>query len=363
MNTAIVYALAHALLDFACAFAYFANAAPNFSDWAVLALIYNLCAFGLQAPLGILADRLNYNAALAILGCLIAAVGCGFVLHPLALVILAGLGSALFYVGSGTELLNHSQDKSLPLGIFLSSGAIGWYFGTQAGCNQPTEAAVWPILAILTAVALIAIFQYKKDPSFKSDNITGQSWTFSRMVCIVAFLLVTTTVVRSYTNCGLTSAWIKDYPWLLMLSIFLGQAVGGFLSDRLGLMKTASFSLLTATVLFVWLDNVVAGSLAVFSLSISTPIVFWTFAKLAPDKRGLSFGLLGGAMFLGFVPLDFGFTPLALNSYGYALGTFLMLICLYSALRLAYDVVKPIDQSSPKDIRSAMMSDHTIIVG
>lgn len=363
MSTTIVYALAHALLDFACAFAYFANAAPNFSDWAVLALIYNLCAFGLQAPLGLLADKLNYNAALAILGCLVAAVGCGFVLHPLALVILAGLGSALFYVGSGTEILNYSQNKCLPVGIFLASGSVGWYFGTGIGCTQPTEAAVWPILAILTATALIAVFQYKKDPSFKSDNLPCNSWNLSKAAYVASLLLILVTVLRSYIGCGLSLPWVKSSPWLVMLALFAGQSVGGFLSDRFGLMKTASLSLLIASILFVWSENTIAGLLAVLSLAISTPIAFWTLAKIMTDKRGLSFGLLGGAMFLGFLPLDFNITPLAQTPNGYIVGSLLMLASLYIALRLAYDIVKPIDQSSPKDIKSAMMSDHTIIVG
>ena len=363
MSTTVVYALAHALLDFACAFAYFANAAPNFSDWAILALIYNLCAFGLQAPLGLLADRLNYNAALAILGCLVAAVGCGFTLHPLALVILAGLGSALFYVGSGTEILNYSQNKCLPVGIFLASGSVCWYFGTSLGCTQPTETAVWPILAILTATALVAVCQYKKDPSFKSDNLPCQAWDFSKIACIASLLLILATILRSYIGCGLALPWVKTSPWLVMLALFVGQSIGGFCSDRFGLMKTASLSLLVASVLFVWSENTIVGLLAILSLAISTPIVFWTLAKIMPDKRGLSFGLLGGSMFLGFLPLDFNVTILAQTPYGYVVGSLLMLASLYVALRLAYDIVKPIDQSSPKDIRSDMMSDHTIIVG
>lgn len=362
MNVTAVYALAHALLDFACAFAYFANAAPNFSDWTMLALIYNLCAFGLQAPLGLLADRLNYNAALAILGCLVAAVGCGFVLHPLALAVLAGLGSALFYVGSGTEILNCSQSKCAPIGIFIASGAVGWYFGTSAGCNQPTEVAVWPILAILIAATLIAIFQYKEDPSFKSKNISDQSWNFSQIAWAASLLLILTTVLRSYISCDLNLSWVKNCSWLVMLAMFFGQAAGGFLSDRFGLMKTTSFSLLTAAILFFWAESPLVGALAVFSLAVSAPIAFWTLAKIMPNKRGLSFGLLGGAMFLGFLPLDFNVTPLAQNPHGYILGSFLILLGLYIALRLAYDIVKPVDQSSPKDIRSAMMSDHTIIV-
>lgn len=363
MNVTLVYALAHALLDFACAFAYFANAAPNFSDWAILALVYNLCAFGLQAPLGLLADKLNYNAALALLGCLIAAVGCGFVLHPLALVILAGLGSALFYVGSGTEILNCSQSRCLPLGIFLAAGGVGWYFGTTIGSTQPTEVAVWPILAILTAATTIAVFQYKKDPSFQSENQTLQLGNLSKTVGLAALLLLLVTMLRSYINCALTLAWVKDYPWLVMLAIFVGQATGGLLTDRFGLMKTASFSLLFSAILFVWSENTLAGVVAVLSLAISTPIAFWTLAKLMPDKRGFSFGLLGGAMFLGFLPLDFQMVPLAPTPQGYVIGSLLILTLLYIALRLAYDIVKPIDQSSPKDIRSAIMGDQTIIVG
>ncbi|MGM9998399.1 MAG: hypothetical protein ACI38Q_03235 [Candidatus Bruticola sp.] len=362
MSLVIVYALAHALLDFACAFAYFANAAPNFANWEMLALIYNFCAFGLQAPLGILADKLNHNAVLAVFGCLMAAVGCGFAMHPLALVILAGLGSALFYAGSGAEVLNYSQSKSLPLSIFLAMGGLGWYLGTAAGCGQPTESTVWPIIAVLTALTLIAVFQYRKNPSFQSDNTVFKPWSFEKLTVLTVLLLVCSMTVRSYLICGLDSPWPKDYIWALMLAVALGQLMGSFLSDRFGFMKTASFSLIVSICLFFWSDQTLIGCLAVFTLSMSCPLTFWALAKVLPDKRGFSFGLLGGAMFLGFLPLDYRLYPIATSNCGFALGTFLILISLYAGLRLAYDIVKPIDQSSPKDIRSAMMSDHTIIL-
>ncbi|MGM9992244.1 MAG: hypothetical protein ACI376_05270 [Candidatus Bruticola sp.] len=362
MSLVIIYALAHALLDFACSFAYFANASPNFANWEMLALIYNFCAFGLQAPLGLLADKLNHNAVLAIFGCLMAAVGCGFATHPLALVILSGLGSALFYAGCGAEMLNHSQSKSVPLSVFLASGGVGWYFGTAAGCGQPTESTVWPIIAVLTSLTLIAVFQYSKDPSFKSDNTVLKPCSFGKLTTLAIALLIGSMIVRSYLVCGLDSFGPKDYTWAIMLTIALGQIAGSFISDKFGLMKTASLSLLVSAGLFICSSYTLTGYLAIFALSMSCPLTFWTLAKIMPDKRGFSFGLLGGAMFLGFLPLDWHFYPIAISNNGFALCVFLILISLYTGLRIAYDIVKPIDQSSPKDIRSAMMSDHTIIL-
>ena len=58
------YAVCHFLVDFSCAYLLFSTLAGRMGGAEQL-LVYNFCAFALQMPLGLLADRLIRNAALA----------------------------------------------------------------------------------------------------------------------------------------------------------------------------------------------------------------------------------------------------------------------------------------------------------
>jgi hypothetical protein len=59
-----IYSCAHFIVDFACAYLMFSriSASPR---WYLCVLIYNFCAFAMQAPIGVIADRLNKNSLLA----------------------------------------------------------------------------------------------------------------------------------------------------------------------------------------------------------------------------------------------------------------------------------------------------------
>lgn len=59
-----VYIFAHFVVDFACAFMIF-RIAYDSGQWLTCLLIYNFCAFALQMPIGLIADRWNRNALLS----------------------------------------------------------------------------------------------------------------------------------------------------------------------------------------------------------------------------------------------------------------------------------------------------------
>ncbi len=85
------YAFAHFLVDFACAFLVY-QALYETEELYICFLLYNVCAFALQMPLGLLADRLNKNALCAACGCALVALAFGFVSIPAAAVVIAGIG-------------------------------------------------------------------------------------------------------------------------------------------------------------------------------------------------------------------------------------------------------------------------------
>ena len=113
-----VYSAAHFLVDLCCALLMF-RIAPASPNAALLFLVYNYCAFALQMPFGLLADRLNRNALVAASGCALVAFSFALPSVPLAAVIAAGLGNALFHVGGGVDVLNDSGKKAAALGFLL----------------------------------------------------------------------------------------------------------------------------------------------------------------------------------------------------------------------------------------------------
>jgi len=68
----IAYSLAHFAVDLGCAYSYFSHCTADSMGF----LLYNFCAFALQMPLGLLADRYGRAKAAAAAGCLLTALMC-----------------------------------------------------------------------------------------------------------------------------------------------------------------------------------------------------------------------------------------------------------------------------------------------
>jgi len=121
-----LYSVMHFIVDFACAFLIFRNIAGT-SDGYLCVLLYNFCAFALQMPLGILADKWNRNYLFAIIGCLVVGMAYGLWQVPVAAAVIIGIGNGMFHIGGGFDVLNISEDKSGALGVFVSPGAFGYF--------------------------------------------------------------------------------------------------------------------------------------------------------------------------------------------------------------------------------------------
>ena len=63
------------------------------------------------------------------------------------------------------------------------------------------------------------------------------------------------------------------------------------------------------------------------------PITLWAAARLLPGCKGLAFGTLTFALFLGFLPMCLGWPVLFASGSGYALGALASLGILVLGLR------------------------------
>lgn len=314
-SVAGVYGMIHFLVDFCCAFFMF-SASGRIEEFYIGFLLYNFLAFALQMPVGLIADRIKRNPYVAALGCLLVlgALLCLWICPGgqdalWAGLGLAGTGNCLFHVGGGIEVMKRSKNEAAPLGIFVSPGAIGIFFGTMLG----REGNLSPVfLTGLLAGAVIWLFYISRGQGAAlaeglcrdaqmTDAGFVQPYTVAVGAVLCFFLVV---VFRSYLG------MIAVFPWkdtltegiLVLAAVFGGKLAGGFAADKLGIRKAAVGTLGAATVLFLGSDVMWAGVLALFFFNMSMPITLYLAAKVLKGQNGFAFGILTFGIFIGFLP-------------------------------------------------------------
>lgn len=321
-----VYSAGHFWVDFSCALLMFSQISGT-GEWALCALLYNFCAFALQMPIGLLADRLGRQGRLAALGCGLVSAGWAISPVPVAAAVTAGLGNACFHVGGGVAILRDGGDRAAPLGIFVSPGAFGIYLGTLLGRRDGFPG--WAAVAGLVLFALALLLPERREGETAAPAEAPSPDRNEVVVLICCFLVV---VLRSYLGMVLAFPW-KTGGWALALTcaLVLGKAAGGFLGDRLGMVRAAGFSLGLAAVLFCLSASPWAGTAAVFLFNMTMPITLWAAARLLPP--GFAFGTLTFALFLGFLPVWLGWPALLTGGTGYAAGALCSLALLALGLK------------------------------
>lgn len=318
----LFYSTAHFFVDLCSALFIFRFCADG--DWLTTLLLYNFCAFALQLPFGILADRLDRNAGVAGTGMILIALAFLSGGHPWG-VLLCGCGNALFHIGGGIEILNRSVHKAIRLGIFVAPGALGLYLGTQWG-RGTLPFGVLPLL--LGAFGLFLLLFHRK-PS-------GNSLPELPRLSPVLLSLFGVVILRSYLGFCMAFSWNNGIlsGLLLVAATVLGKIAGGWLLDRLGYLPAALLSLLPAAGLLLFPQWMAFGLLGVFFFQMTMPITLWAAAKACPGAKGFSFGLLTFALFLGFLPILFGL-QLPAEGLLLALGTLCSLLLLLCGRRCA----------------------------
>lgn len=323
----LIFSLGHFWVDFSCALLMFSRLSGD-GSWALCVLLYNFCAFALQMPIGLLADRLGRNGRTAALGCALAAAGWALTPLPLAAAVTAGVGNACFHVGGGIRILEDGGDRAAPLGIFVSPGALGIYLGTLLGGRALFPG--WPAAAGLLLFALA--FLLTEPPGSAPRDCPPASPDRNALWALACCFLVV--ALRSYIGMVLNFPW-KTGGWAVgaVCAVALGKAAGGFLGDRLSMLPAAGLSLGLSAALFCLSASPLAGTAAVFLFNMTMPITLWAAARLLPDRKGFAFGALTFALFLGFLPVWLGWPALFSGGTGYAAGALCSLAVLVVGLK------------------------------
>ena len=205
-----LYSLVHFWVDLSCALLAFRSLSAS-PDFALCLLLYNFCAFALQMPLGLLADRLDRNGAVAAAGCALVALAYAVPL-PLAAAVTAGVGNALFHLGGGIDTLNTGLDRSAALGIFVSPGAVGLFLGTLWGRGDAVSLWAGPVGLLGLAGAILWLCR-RTFGSLRSGNAPLDPTPREGWGPLVPLFLVV--VLRSYMGANQAFAWKAraSGPW------------------------------------------------------------------------------------------------------------------------------------------------------
>ena len=321
--TTFAYALCHFVVDFACVSTMLCAVSRVLGESgqgsmevvALSILLYDIVAFTLQLPIGIALDQLDKNSYAALLS--YALVGAGVILSlvPIALlewpaILLLAIGNALFHSAGGLSVLNISQKHAGPSGIFIATGAIGVFLGTQSAQMERLQIA-FSLLVLLFLCALITLVVQKVNKKYW--NVHNASFDIPRLssnTLLAIALLSLVVALRSYVGMVTAFPW-KSEMLLLVLSIlgvFAGKALGGVVADRIGFRTTAIFSLIAAATLFVpsW-EMPPMGLLAVFFFNFTMSITLASLANILPNAKGTAFGLASFSLAVGALPALAGF--------------------------------------------------------
>ena len=330
-----VYSLTHFLVDFACAFLMFRSISGT-ADGYICLLIYNFCAFGMQMPLGIIADKWNRNFLFAIIGCILVSVAYGLIFVPVAAVFVVGMGNAMFHIGGGVDILNISEKRLGALGVFVSPGAFGIYYGTILGKGSGFSPIIISIALIIASVIILAVYKLQKS-YYPKNSLFSLEGIESKYILMSVFCLFIVVCLRSYVGLSLNFTWKGIGTWgtALICAVVFGKTLGGFIADRFGIIKTTVFSLAIATILFLFPQIPIAGVAAVLLFNMTMPITLWAMAKILPNAKGFAFGLLTFGLFIGFLPTYLGITVSGEKFWIFPIIAVISLVILLLGLRRA----------------------------
>jgi len=310
------YSIIHAIVDFVSVTMVLASvflSSFNLELAVIIVIVYNLSAFGLQAPIGILVDKLKAPKESALLACVLLLLSLPFYLNPIFVVILTGLGNALFHVGGGSISLNISKKKALYPGLFVAPGALGLSLGVLVGSSGSI-----PFILLLSLLLISILFiVFSKTPEINYTKSLKSKQKINYFYLIIIFLLISVSI-RSLYGLSAVFVWKTGSFWLftLTMAIVLGKGLGGLIADKLGWQKTAIIALgISAPLLAFFPSQPFLAIAGAFFFQMTMPITLTAISNMMPGKSATAFGLTVFALALGTLPIYFSSENIFRNKY------------------------------------------------
>jgi FSR family fosmidomycin resistance protein-like MFS transporter len=188
-------------------------------------------------------------------------------------------------------------------GIFVAPGALGLTLGILIG--KGGHFLLWPILsALIIAGSFIAGSNIPKI-NYKRKSVKREV----RYYEIIIFLLLLSVAIRALYGLTAVFEWkVNTYLLLtLTLAIVGGKALGGYVADTFGWMKTAIFALvISAPLLSFFQSSPFLAISGAFLFQFTMPITLTALSALLPGRSATAFGLAATTLIIGALPAFFG---------------------------------------------------------
>lgn len=289
----VIYTLLHLLIDGICAYTIVNNLyIKNYNSAIIIFFLYNILAFCTQPILGMIVDKFKKKEiiyeSLCAISIIFVLIGSSIVGNWLVSTMLLGLGNSLFHIVGGKETSNRSHNKLLPLGIFVSLGALGLFIGTNID-----NILVLQIFRSLSLICVAIMFLLPNKYKFKENTeiiIEKRSHKF-----ILLIPLVLAVVLRGFVGEILIKDMLVSFTdsLILVICVCLGKILGGLFVDNFGVKKTAVVTMAVFTVVCCCFPhNKMALYIGVLCFNMSMPITLYRFTKIFPKYEGFAFGFL-----------------------------------------------------------------------
>ena len=180
----VIYTILHLLTDGICAHAVvnylYAN---NSNSTIIIFFLYNFIALCTQPILGLIVDKFQKKEiiyeSLAAISIILVIIGSFLTNNWIISTMMMGFGNGLLYVVGGKETVHRSNNKLLPLSLYVSFGAMGVFLGTNI-----TNIIILHIFRLLSVICVIVLFILPNQFKFKENK---EVFCFSYLLCLFAY--------------------------------------------------------------------------------------------------------------------------------------------------------------------------------
>jgi hypothetical protein len=288
----------------------------------IMVILYDCLAFMSQPIIGALIEKSKKLNDLISISLVIVLVAQLIPIYYISIPLVA-IGNALFHVSAGKLVIDKSV-KSSPLGIFISFGVLGVGFATNFH-NEYLYVILIALYIVLLLVNEVIDYNTIENTYIKDDN-NEKTYIFP------AILITFGVILRGffgYYNDSTVVSTIQNGPIIIVLVVFFGKFIGGFLIDKFKMIPIILLSTILSVLGIIYSANFYAYLIGIFGVNLLMALTLELIRRVLPNARAFGFGLLASGLSLGSI---LGMFLKSNSPYVYYVNIILVLINLITLL-------------------------------